>query len=106
MAELTKESCRFVDNALSVMASLGRCIQAFSDPEGLTKAWQEFEEAHCPYRGLREASLKRHSEVRVLSFLFGGFLILAFLFASVAFVWPHFRDPMVTPRSRRRHVSI
>ena len=87
MAELTKESCRFVDNALSVMASLGRCIQAFSDPEGLAKAWQEFEEAHCPYRGLREASLKRHSEVRVFSFLFWGLMILAYLFSSVAVVY-------------------
>ena len=80
MAELTKESCRFVDNALSVMASLGRCIQAFSDPEGLTKAWQEFEEAHCPYRGLREASLKRHSEVRVFSFTSrGGLIFVVFI---------------------------
>lgn len=66
MAELTKESCRFVDNALNVMASMGRCIQAFSDPENLSKAFDEFEQAHCPYRDMRDANLSRHYQVRTL----------------------------------------
>lgn len=33
MPELTKESCRFVDNALQVINSIGKCINSFTDTE-------------------------------------------------------------------------
>ena len=65
MAELTKESCRFVENAQQVMLNLGKCVQSFNDADNLKRAWQLFYSSHCPYRESRNANLTYHWQVRV-----------------------------------------
>ena len=63
---LLKESCRFVENAVQVMAGLGKCIQGFSDPELVKIAWEEFYGAHCPYREDRHSSKTHHWKVGIV----------------------------------------
>ncbi|KAK3097303.1 hypothetical protein FSP39_008511 [Pinctada imbricata] len=63
MPELTKESCRFVDNALQVMTSIGKCINLFNDGEGFKQAWEELVNYHCPYRKDKTMSKQHHFEI-------------------------------------------
>ncbi|XP_078322771.1 androglobin-like isoform X18 [Crassostrea virginica] len=63
MPELTKESCRFVDNALQVINSIGKCINSFTDTEAFKKNWDELVSYHCPYRNDKLMSKQHHFEV-------------------------------------------
>nr|XP_022294388.1 androglobin-like isoform X18 [Crassostrea virginica] len=63
MPELTKESCRFVDNALQVINSIGKCINSFTDTEAFKKNWDELVGYHCPYRNDKLMSKQHHFEV-------------------------------------------
>ncbi|XP_061176714.1 androglobin-like isoform X2 [Saccostrea echinata] len=63
MPELTKESCRFVDNALQVINSIGKCINSFTDTEAFKKNWDELVSFHCPYRNDKLMSKQHHFEV-------------------------------------------
>ncbi|KAJ8315589.1 hypothetical protein KUTeg_007739 [Tegillarca granosa] len=63
MQHLTKESCRFVDNATQVMNSIGKCINAFNDTEGFKQAWDELVSYHCPYRNDKLMSKQHHFQV-------------------------------------------
>ncbi|XP_048766494.2 androglobin-like isoform X7 [Ostrea edulis] len=63
MPELTKESCRFVDNALQVINSIGKCINTFTDTESFKKNWEELVHYHCPYRNDKLMSKQHHFEV-------------------------------------------
>ncbi|XP_062575227.1 androglobin-like [Saccostrea cucullata] len=63
MPELTKESCRFVDNALQVINSIGKCINSFTDSEAFKKNWDELVSYHCPYRNDKLMSKQHHFDV-------------------------------------------
>lgn len=63
MPELTKESCRFVDNALQVINSIGKCINSFTDTEAFKRSWDELVSHHCPYRHDKLMSKQHHFEV-------------------------------------------
>ncbi|WAR07044.1 ADGB-like protein [Mya arenaria] len=63
MAQLTKESCRFVDNATQVMNCIGKCINAFQDQEEFKKAWAELTAAHCPYQYDKLMSKQQHFKI-------------------------------------------
>ncbi|OWF38911.1 Androglobin [Mizuhopecten yessoensis] len=63
MAQLTKESCRFVDNATQVMNSIGKCITYFNDREAFKQAWEELVNYHCPYRHDKLMSKSNHFKI-------------------------------------------
>lgn len=63
MPELTKESCRFVDNALQVINGIGKCINSFTDTEAFKRSWDELVSHHCPYRHDKLMSKQHHFEV-------------------------------------------
>ncbi|XP_060593126.1 androglobin-like isoform X19 [Ruditapes philippinarum] len=63
MAQLTKESCIFVDNANQVITCIGKCINAFGDQEEFVKAWKELTLAHCPYQNDKQMSKQNHFKV-------------------------------------------
>ncbi|KAL5010667.1 hypothetical protein ScPMuIL_012972 [Solemya velum] len=63
MPFLTKESCRFVENASQVINSIGRCITSFSDAELFRQMWEELVHYHCPYMRDKTASKQHHFQV-------------------------------------------
>ncbi|KAL3881172.1 hypothetical protein ACJMK2_027629 [Sinanodonta woodiana] len=63
MAQLTKESCRFVDNATQVMNSIGKCINSFHEAEAFKQAWDELVSCHCPYLHDKLMSKQHHFQV-------------------------------------------
>eukprot|EP00058_Branchiostoma_floridae_P013566 XP_002599054.1 hypothetical protein BRAFLDRAFT_81713 [Branchiostoma floridae] len=63
MPHLTKESCRFVDQAVSLMQALGSIIQCFNDPVGLEEARRSLVKAHCPYQPDNVAASLRHFQL-------------------------------------------
>ncbi|XP_035685724.1 androglobin-like [Branchiostoma floridae] len=67
MPHLTKESCRFVDQAVSLMQALGSIIQCFNDPVGLEEARRSLVKAHCPYQPDNTAASLRHFQSQALS---------------------------------------
>ena len=52
-----------MDNASAVMTALGKCIQAFNDSDNLKPAWEEFYNAHCPYKDVKFAKKTYHGKV-------------------------------------------
>ncbi|XP_076467316.1 androglobin-like isoform X4 [Babylonia areolata] len=63
MPQLTNESCRFRDNALQVIGSLGKCITGFTDQELLSQAWQQLVAFHCPYLHNKQQSKQKHFQI-------------------------------------------
>ncbi|XP_033740802.1 androglobin-like isoform X8 [Pecten maximus] len=63
MAQLTKESCRFVDNATQVMNSIGKCIAYYNDRDAFKQAWEELVNYHCPYRHDKLMSKANHFKI-------------------------------------------
>ncbi|XP_025099309.1 androglobin-like isoform X4 [Pomacea canaliculata] len=63
MPYLTNESCRFRDNALQVIMSLGKCIKCFGDAEQFSQAWKELVSSHCPYLKDKLLSKQHHFQV-------------------------------------------
>ncbi|XP_053396619.1 androglobin-like isoform X26 [Mercenaria mercenaria] len=63
MAQLTKESCIFVDNASQVINCIGKCINVFGDQEEFVKAWRELTQAHCPYQNEKQMSKQHHFKI-------------------------------------------
>ncbi|XP_064627067.1 androglobin-like isoform X5 [Lineus longissimus] len=63
MPHLTKESCRFVDNATQVLSNVGKCISVFNDHAAFTQAWEELLNSHCPYRNNKLISKHQHFAV-------------------------------------------
>lgn len=63
---LIQESCRFVDNALQVINSIGKCINSFTDTEAFKRSWDELVSHHCPYRHDKLMSKQHHFEVSCL----------------------------------------
>ena len=47
---LLQESFRFIDNAMQVMQSLGKCINNFQDQEQFKVSYAEFCNLQCPYQ--------------------------------------------------------
>ncbi|KAK7107723.1 hypothetical protein V1264_015593 [Littorina saxatilis] len=60
MPQLTHESCRFRDNALQVVHSLGKCIAGFTDAEQFAQACQQLVAYHCPYVNNKLLSKQKH----------------------------------------------
>ncbi|XP_019639273.1 PREDICTED: androglobin-like isoform X4 [Branchiostoma belcheri] len=63
MPHLTKESCRFVDQAVSLMQALGSIIHCFNDPVGLDEARKSLVKAHCPYQPDNVAASLQHFQL-------------------------------------------
>ncbi|KAL4233261.1 hypothetical protein ACF0H5_007945 [Mactra antiquata] len=63
MAQLTKESCIFVDNATQIINAIGKCINTFQDQTEYQKAWKELTAAHCPYQNDKLMSKQHHFKV-------------------------------------------
>ncbi|KAL8581512.1 hypothetical protein ACOMHN_042905 [Nucella lapillus] len=63
MPQLTNESCRFRDNALQVISSLGKCVSGFTDQEQLLQAWRQLLAFHCPYLHNKLMSKQKHFQV-------------------------------------------
>ncbi|XP_066285114.1 androglobin-like isoform X10 [Branchiostoma lanceolatum] len=63
MPHLTKESCRFVDQAVSMMQALGSIIHCFNDPVGLDEARRSLVKAHCPYQPNNVAASLQHFQL-------------------------------------------
>ena len=59
-----QESCRFRDNALQVINSLGKCIAGFTDAEQFAQAWEQLVAYHCPYIHNKLISKQKHFQVR------------------------------------------
>ncbi|ELT91375.1 hypothetical protein CAPTEDRAFT_224147 [Capitella teleta] len=68
MSELTKESCRFVENATQVISTLGKCIANFHDALLLPTCFEEFHRCHCPYYKDKHASLQYHHKLFLETF--------------------------------------
>ncbi|XP_052244735.1 androglobin-like isoform X7 [Dreissena polymorpha] len=63
MSQLTKESCRFVENASQVINAIGKCINTFHDTEEFKKGWAELTAAHCPYQNEKQMSKQHHFKI-------------------------------------------
>ena len=61
-----QESCRFRDNALQVINSLGKCIAGFTDAEQFAQAWEQLVANHCPYIRNKLISNQKHFQVRCI----------------------------------------
>ena len=61
-----QESCRFRDNALQVINSLGKCIAGFTDAEQFAQAWEQLVANHCPYIHNKLISKQKHFQVRCI----------------------------------------
>ena len=45
------------------MQNLSKCMQTFNDVEAFTRAWDTFEQSHCPYRNEKHISKTHHYKV-------------------------------------------
>eukprot|EP00057_Strongylocentrotus_purpuratus_P006163 XP_011660637.1 PREDICTED: androglobin isoform X28 [Strongylocentrotus purpuratus] len=60
MTHLTKESCRFVDQAMQVMQTIGNAIQNFDNKELFNTNMKELGLLHCPVRDDTLAVIHNH----------------------------------------------
>ncbi|CAL1548032.1 unnamed protein product [Lymnaea stagnalis] len=98
MPLLTNESCRFRDNALAVIQCLGKCIQAFSEPERFKQEWDGLVEAHCPYLANRQMSKVQHYQIFNESlYVLLRKVLKDVINPDVVFAWRSFLFDTVTP---------
>jgi len=50
-----------------IISNLCKCMQTFNDVEAFVKAWDEFEQSHCPYRNEKQVSKTHHYKVTSVS---------------------------------------
>ncbi|CAH1799230.1 unnamed protein product [Owenia fusiformis] len=106
MPHLTKESCRFIDNATQVILTMGKCIQTFNDPEANSVAREEFAAAHCPYRNDKTMSKTYHHKLFMDSFY--GMLRKALadnLSLEMSFAWRAFFFDITTKNILGLHLG-
>lgn len=84
-----QESCRFIDNATQFMVALGKCVANFHEAEAFKMSYDEFCDAHCPYRQDRSMNKTYHFAVSLESNpfsysirIFSSFIIL-FIYLSI-----------------------
>ncbi|KAL6095949.1 adgb [Pungitius sinensis] len=63
MSQLTKESARFTDKALSIWRGLSRLVSSFSNEQDQQAARRSLEEAHCPPKIDTPLEKRSHSKV-------------------------------------------
>ncbi|XP_059171472.1 androglobin-like isoform X6 [Physella acuta] len=98
MPLLTNESCRFKENALAIITSLGKCIQVFSDPEQFKAAWSVFINNHCPYIHIKQMSKVQHFQIFNESlYLLLRRVLRDIINPEIAYAWRCFLYDAITP---------
>ncbi|KAH9519394.1 hypothetical protein Btru_075440, partial [Bulinus truncatus] len=98
MPMLTAESCRFKDNATSIIQNLCKCINSFNDTEQFKQAWDILVESHCPFLNNKQLSKTQHFQVFNDSlYTMLRKILKDMITVDLSFAWRAFNFDAVTP---------